>query len=105
MPPVAAKLVTIITDFASQDTVERTLGTLGIKAFTASPVRGRGRHGVVRGGILQSENVQFTIATTAALADKLLAWCEQELVPHFPGIAWVTDVGVVKADRPKPKRG
>jgi nitrogen regulatory protein PII len=105
MPPVAAKLVTIITDFATRDTVERELATIGIRAFSVFQVRGHGRHGVIRGGILQSENVQFNVVTDAAHATKLLEWAERELVPNFPGIAWVSDVSVVSGSRPKPKRG
>ena len=105
MPPVDAKLVTVITDFATRDTVERQLAAIGIRAFTVSQVRGHGRHGVVRGGILQSENVQFTAVTDAARAAKLLEWAEHELVTNFPGIAWVTDVSAVSGSRPRPKRG
>ena len=105
MPPVASKLVTVITDFATRDTVERQLAAIGIRAFTVSQVRGHGRHGAVRGGILQSENVQFTTVTDAARATKLLEWAERELVPNYPGVAWVTDVALVSGSRPKPKRG
>ena|SRR5581483_1534074 len=105
MPPAPAKLVTVITDFATRDTVERQLAALGIRAFTVSQVRGHGRHGVIRGGLLQSENVQFTVVTDEPHAAKLMEWAERELVANFPGIVWMTDAQVVRGSRPKPKRG
>jgi hypothetical protein len=102
--PDPAKLVTIVTDFATEGTVERELHELGIVAFTAMPVRGRGRHGEVRGGILLGSNVEFQIVCSGPTLDKLLSWAERELVPHYPGIVWVQDVGVIQRDRGKPKR-
>ncbi len=96
--PVNAKLVTIITSFAAQDSVTRALRSHGASGFTSVAVEGHGLHGTRHVGIVEAGNIAFTAVTTADTADKLLHWVETTLSKNHPTIAYMIDVVAAPGD-------
>jgi hypothetical protein len=90
--PTPAKLVTIITGFEGQDTVERTLASFGVRGYTHVKAKGSGIHGAVPDGVFEAGNVIFTILASEATATKILEWVERELAEASPTVAYTTDV-------------
>ena len=90
--PSPAKLVTIITGFEGQDSVERTLASFGVRGYTHVKAQGSGLHGPVPDGVFGAGNVIFTILASEATDTKILEWGEQELAEAFPTVAYTTDV-------------
>ena len=88
-------MVNITTAYSQKDRVERKLAELAILGFSFSNVRGHGTHGHLPTSWLDASNISFTVITTEELADKLLHRAEHELIAHYPGIAYVTDVMTV----------
>ncbi len=97
MPPVTAKVVTIITVFEARERVLEALTTLGVRGFSTYNVEGTGVHGEKRTGLVETENLVFVILASEPLSDRVLAWVEEHLLPRYPGIAYSTDVSAVAA--------
>jgi hypothetical protein len=96
MPPVAAKLVTIIAAFDCYDSVRNALKKRGIKGFSVGRSEGEGVHGQQTEGFSSSANYVFTVVTTPELAADLMAWVERALIrKNFPAIAYAADVVAV----------
>ena len=96
MPPTKAKLVTVIVVYECHDSVRKALRRLGLKAYSVARCEGHGAHGTQQGGLSGNANFVFSVVTTAALATKLLAWVERDLVhKDFPAIAYSADVEAV----------
>jgi len=98
MPPVAAKLVTIVAAFETEAPIQKKLAALKVHGYSVTNVTGRGRHGQQPGGFFEAKNVSFSIVTTEARARQILEWVDAELAPSYPCIAYATDVMAVPAD-------
>ena len=97
MPPLQAKLVTIITAHEARDLVSKALADLGVHSFSTSRVEGTGRHGPKRRGFIEAGNIEFTIVVSEPLSIRLLSWVETNLLAAHPGIAYSADVLAVAA--------
>jgi hypothetical protein len=96
MPPVKAKLLTIIAAYECEDTVREMLDQRGIGGFSVARSDGRGVHGSQREGFTGNANFVFTVVTTDAIATELLAQVERELIDNnLPAIAYSSDVEAV----------
>jgi hypothetical protein len=101
MPPVKAKLVTIIAAYEYHDAVRAALHKRGIKAFSVSRSEGEGTHGPQRDGLAGNANYVFTVVTTEAHAADLLSWVDRDLVhKHHPAIAYAMDVEAILGSAP-----
>ncbi len=99
MPHVKAKLVTVIAAYECYDAVRNMLHKKGIKAFSVSRSDGEGLHGPQHDGFVGNANFVFTVVTTEAHAERILAWVDEHLVRQsFPAIAYVVDTEAVLAD-------
>jgi hypothetical protein len=94
-----ARLVTIICVFHAASAVEEALLKLGASGFSVAPVRGRGEHGPLPRSFIDAKNIAFNVVTSEAVAARILDWADQELLPHYPGIAYCTDVTVASHSR------
>ena len=97
MPPVNAKVVTIITVFEAQGRVLQAFADLGVRGFSSTHVEGVGLHGEKRSGIMEVKNLEFVTVTSEALSVRVLAWVETHLLPSYPAIAYSTDTIAVAA--------
>lgn len=95
MSGVAAKLVTIIVSFELKGFVEDELDRRAMHGYSIGIVEGRGRHGHQAGGFLVPKNYQFSVVTTEAKADALLAWVDSDDVKNRIAIAFVQDIKAV----------
>lgn len=93
-----AKVVTIITVFEAEDPVLNAFTRLGVTRFSSFESEGVGVHGAKRSGLSENRNLQFVIVASEALAARVLAWADRELVPHYPSIAYSTDGAAVTAE-------
>jgi nitrogen regulatory protein P-II 2 len=98
MPPINAKLVTIITESGARERVAEALLRHGVRGHSLGHVDGAGAHGTRIGGFFESKNVMFLTVVSESTATSLLEWVEGELVPAFPSIAYMTDVVAVPGD-------
>ena len=97
MPPLQAKLVTIITAYEARNLVMQALADLGVHSFSTSKVEGAGRHGPKLRGFIEAGNVEFAIVVSEPLSIRLLSWVEAKLLAEHPGIAYSADVLAVAA--------
>ncbi len=99
MVGVPAKLVTIITVYQAQTTVQAHLRSLGITGYSEHSVDGHGSTGERHAGLIDAANIQFTVVTSADQATKLLGWVERNLSQHHPSVAYAGDVVAVPTSR------
>ena len=97
MPPVPARVVTIITTSTARQRCLDAFTELGVKSFSETHVGGAGVHGKKRNTLFETENVEFIVVSSAALALRLLDWVEHNLLPHWPMIAYSADVVAIAA--------
>jgi hypothetical protein len=97
MPPVPAKVVTIITVFEARERVLEAFVTLGVRGYSTFQVEGAGVHGDKRIGLVESENLVYVVLASDGLATRMLTWVETQLLPRYPGIAYSSDVAAVAA--------
>jgi len=90
-----AKLVTIITVFEAHDFVDAAFVRLGVARYSSFHVEGLGVHGRKRAGLSENKNLEYVILASEALAGRVLAWVDRELLPHHPSVAYSTDAVAV----------
>ena len=95
MPPVRARLVTIVTHHIAEERVAAALHTLGARGYTALKARGSGVHGHHDSGLASSGNDTFLVIVTAEVAAKILEWVETDLAKLHPSVAFACDVDAV----------
>ena len=92
-----AKVVTIITVFEAQDLVAAAFVQLGVARYSSFHVEGLGVHGRKRTGLSENKNLEYVILASESLAERVLAWLDRELLPHYPAVAYSTDAVAVTA--------
>jgi len=92
-----AKVVTLITVFDAHDLVLKAFSDLNVRGYTATHVEGVGAHGQKRTGLVEAQNLSYVIVASEALAARLLAWVDDELLPRYAAIAFSTDAVAVTA--------
>lgn len=94
------KVVTIVTVFAARELVQAAFPSLGVDGFTARHVEGVGAHGEKRTSLFDAKNVEYIVVASESLAERIMQWVEDELLPRYPAIAYSTDAVAVLARPP-----
>jgi hypothetical protein len=92
-----ARVVTIITAFDARARLLKAFSDLGVQSFSSFHVEGMGTHGEKRTGLAEAKNIVYVSVVSEALASRVLAWVEADLLPSFPSIAFTTDAVAVAA--------
>jgi hypothetical protein len=95
VPPITARVVTIITTFEARDLVLNAFGDLGVRKYSVLHVEGMGAHGERRSSLTSTKNVMYLVVASEALAARLLQWVERELLLVASSIAYNTEAMAV----------
>jgi len=95
MPAFQAKVVTIISRDEVRETILEAFKAFGVNGFSYDSIKGQGPHGQRHGGLFEGENVIFTVVTTEAIATRVLKWAEEDLLPVFHAVVYVTDAAAL----------
>jgi hypothetical protein len=90
-----AKVVTIITAFDARERLLEAFAHLGVHSFSSFHVEGVGVHGEKRTSLGETRNLVYVTVVSEALATRLLAWVEADLLTAFASIAYSTDAVAV----------
>jgi nitrogen regulatory protein PII len=97
VPPISAKVITIITAFEARDLVLDAFADLGVRKYSVLHVEGLGAHGERRSGLTETKNLMYIVVASEALAARLLQWVERELLLAASSIAYSADAAAVAA--------
>lgn len=95
----AKKLLTIVTEAVLEAPLVKVLQQLGAHGYTVCDARGGGSHGVQGGGWSFEGNIRVDVVCDATVAEAIAAHCQQAYLPHYGLILYVSDVGVLRADK------
>ncbi len=87
----AMKLLTLISEGMVEDKLIRDLKRQGVTGYTAWDVHGEGQKGIRRQE-WEVHNVRLEFLLTSELADKVIAFLEEEYLPHYAITLWLQDV-------------
>ena len=97
MPMRPLQLVTIVCEALIEDRLVRDLKQIGMTGYTRSSVRGEGRRGVR--DEWEGNNARIEALVRPETAAQMLARLEAVYAPHYPVVAWVSEVQAFIAER------
>lgn len=95
----AKKLLTIITESVLEPSLVRMLQRQGAHGYTISDARGGGTSGVQGGAWTFDGNIRIDVVCDLAVAESIAQYCEKKYLPDYGLILYVSDVGVLRADK------
>lgn len=95
----AKKLLTIVTESVLEARLIRDIQRLGAHGYTVSDARGGGSHGVQGGEWAFDRNIRLDVVCDEAVAEAIAQRCEQHYLPDYGLILYVSDVGVLRANK------
>lgn len=99
MPFHNKKLLTIVTESVLEERLVRDIQRLGAHGYTVVDARGGGAHGVQDGAWSFDRNIRIDVVCDAQVAEAIAQRCEQAYLPDYGLILYVSDVGVLRADK------
>lgn len=99
MPFHAKKLLTIVTESVLEAPLLKALQRLGAHGYTVSDARGGGTHAVQGGAWSFDCNIRIDVVCDAQVAAAIAQYCEQRYLPDYGLILYLSDVGVLRADK------
>ena len=90
------KLVTIVCEALARQPVTRLLLEEGAHGYTLFPVEGIGAKGARVADMQEFGNIQIEVIVPPAVAEKVLARLQRDVLPHFAVIVYETDVRVLR---------
>jgi nitrogen regulatory protein P-II 2 len=95
------KLITIVAEELLAERLPAELRRRGATGWTMTVARGDGS-GVMRAGPLPGENVRIETIVEDRIAEAILERLASEYFPAYALVAWVSEVGVVRAEKYRP---
>jgi nitrogen regulatory protein P-II 2 len=95
---VPLSLVTIVAEPVLEERLVHDLRRLGATGHTITDARGEGSRGV-RASDPPGVSIRIEVATSAEVADRILAHLATAYFQHYAVIAWLSDARVVRGDK------
>lgn len=99
MPTEKRTLLTVFTEATIEHVLIKDMDRLGIRGYTISDARGKGRRGVRDAAWDESRNVRIEIICARAQAESLMAHLQAHYYLNYAMVAYLSEVEVIRPDK------
>lgn len=92
-------LLTIVTEAVVEPTLLRDLERWGVRGYTVSDARGKGRRGVRDAAWVEAANIRIETICARARAEEVLGHLKEHYYANYAMVAFLTEIEILRPEK------